>query len=85
MEVNDDRNGFLFDNGFLFVAIFGNRYLVMVQRGLAQVEVFRLALYFVFFSSVAILAWLEEAYAEVEMVWFLVLIVLVLVVCFTFS
>ncbi len=48
-------------------------------------ETFRLALYFVFFLSVAILAWLEEAYAEVYMVWFLVLVVLVFVVCFTFS
>jgi len=55
--VNNDRNGFLFDNGFLFVAIFGNRYLVMVQRGLT----------------------------EVCMEWFLVLVVFVLVVCFTFS
>jgi hypothetical protein len=49
------------------------------------VEIFRLSLYFVFFSSVAILAWLEEAYPEVYMVWFLVLIVFVLVVAFTFS
>jgi hypothetical protein len=57
MEVNDDRNGFLFGNGFLFIAIFGNRYLVMVQRGLT----------------------------EVYMVWFLVLVVLVFVVAFTFS
>jgi hypothetical protein len=57
MEVNDDRNGFLFGNGFLFVAIFGNHYLGMVRRGLT----------------------------EVYMVWFLVLIVFVLVVCFTFS
>ncbi len=48
-------------------------------------EIFRLSLYFVFFSSIAILAWLEEAYAEVYMVWFLVLVVFVLVVCFTFS
>ena len=79
MEVNDDRNG------FLFVAIFGDPNYGLVQRGLAQVEMFRLALYFVFFLSIAILAWLEEAYAEVEMVWFLVLVVFVLVVCFTFS
>jgi hypothetical protein len=57
----------------------------MVQRGLMQVETFRLALYFVFFLSVAILAWLEEAYPEVQMAWFLVLVVFVLVVCFTFS
>jgi hypothetical protein len=49
------------------------------------VEIFRLSLYFVFFSSIAILAWLEEAYAEVYMVWFLVLVVLVFVVAFTFS
>jgi hypothetical protein len=51
MEVNDDRNG------FLFVAIFGDPNYGLVQRGLA----------------------------EVQMVWFLVLIVFVLVVCFTFS
>jgi hypothetical protein len=80
-----DHNGFLFDNGFLFVAISGNHYFVMVQRGLTQVETFRLALYFVFFLSVAILAWFEDAYPEVQMVWLLVLIVLVLVVCFTLS
>jgi hypothetical protein len=51
MEVNDDRNG------FLFVAIFGDHYFGMVQRGLT----------------------------EVYMEWFLVLVVLVFVVCFTFS
>ena len=79
MEVNDDHNG------FLFIAILGNPNYGMVQRGLAQVEIFRLSLYFVFFLSIAILAWLEEAYAEVYMVWFLVLVVFVLVVCFTFS
>jgi hypothetical protein len=79
MEVNNDCNG------FLFIVIFCNHYFVMVQRGMTQVETFRLALYFVFFLSVAILAWLEDAYPEVYMVWFLVLIVLVLVVCFTFS
>jgi len=39
----------------------------------------------VFFLSVAILAWFEDAYPEVQMVWLLVLIVLVLVVCFTLS
>ena len=46
---------------------------------------FRLLLYFLFFLSVAILAWLEDAYPEMDMVWFLVLIVFVLVVCFAFS
>lgn len=79
MEVDCDR-----DNSLL-IAIFGNHYLGMVQRGLMQVETFRLALYFVFFLSVAILAWLEDAYPEVYMVWFLVLVVFVFVVCFTFS
>jgi hypothetical protein len=79
MEIDDDRNG------FLFVAIFGDPNYGLVRRGLMQVETFRLALYFVFFLSVAILAWLEEAYPEVQMAWFLVLVVFVLVVCFTFS
>ena len=79
MEVDCDRNS------SLLIAAFCSLHLGMVQRGLMQVETFRLALYFVFFLSVAILAWLEDAYPEVYMVWFLVLIVLVLVVCFTFS